>query len=84
MEVIERHSTLALGGPFLDLGNIAADRSVEEHSAQVSALRDRGAQVQRRRPHKQLDPYAEKLSRMPPLGGGQVAQAETNDQAVAR
>jgi hypothetical protein len=62
--VIERHPTLALSGPFLDPGDLAAHGFVEEHGAQVSALRQRRAEVLCPRPAEQLDAYADKLSHM--------------------
>jgi len=82
--VIERHPTLASAGPFLDPGDLAADRSVEEHGAQVSALRHRRAQVQRRRPRKQARSPRRQAVSHAPSRGGQVAQGEADGQAVAR
>src|SRR5271166_2921528 len=54
--VIERDPTLALSGPLLDPGDIAAHGAVEKHGAQTPALGQRRAEVQHSRPPEQVGP----------------------------
>ena len=82
--VIERHPTLAISGPFLDPGDLAAHGAVEEHGAQIPALGQRRAEVQRARPAEQARPLRRQAVADAAAGGGEVAQAEADGQAVAR
>ena len=82
--VIERHPTLALSRSFLDPGDIAAHRAVEEHGPQIPALGQRRAEVQHPGPAEQAGPLRRQAVADAAAGGGEVAQAEADDQAVAR
>ena len=64
MELLSVIRRWRLSGPFLDPGDLAAHRAVEEHGPQISALGHRRAQVQLADRTSKLDPYAEKLSHM--------------------
>jgi hypothetical protein len=71
--VIERDPTLALSGPLLDPGDIAAYGAVEKHGPQVPALGQRRAEVRHSRPAEQAGPLrrqavAEALSRQMSIG----------------
>ena len=58
--------------------------AVEEHIAQAPALGQRRAEVQRSRPPKPAGPVRRQAGAHVTPGGGEVAQAEADGQAVAR
>src|ERR1700688_1128487 len=82
--VIERHSTLALSGPFLDPGNIASHGAVEEYGPQIPTLGQRGTELQGPRPAEPTGPLRGQAVAYAGSGSGKVAQAEANRQAIVR
>src|ERR1700728_3165117 len=82
--VIERDPTLALPGPLLDPGDIAAYGAVEKHGPQIPALGQRRAEVQHSRPPEQVRPLRRQAVAYATAGSGGGAQAETDGQAIAR
>src|ERR1700722_6699738 len=74
--VIERHSTLALSGPFLDPGDIASHGAVEEYGPQIPTLGQRGTELQGPRPAEQTGPLRRQAVAYAASGSGKVAQAE--------
>src|SRR6478672_2975113 len=82
--VIERHPTLAVSGPSLDPGDLAAHGAIEEHGPQIPALGLRRAEVPRPRPAEQAGPLRRQAVAYAAAGDREVAQAEADDQATAR
>src|SRR5271154_1494833 len=82
--VIERHPALALSRSFLDPRDISTHWAVEEHGPQIPALGQRRAEVQRRRPAEHAGLLRRQAVAYAATGGWEVAQAEADDQAIAR
>src|SRR6476660_3265162 len=82
--VIERHTTLALSRSFLDPRDISTHWAVEEHGPQVPAFGQRRTEVCRPRSAEQAGPIRRQAVAYAAAGGGEVAQAEADRQAIAR
>src|ERR1700683_1020975 len=82
--VIECHPALALSRSFLDPRDIAAHRAVEEYGPQGPAFGQRRTEVCRPRSAEQAGPLRRQAVAYAAAGGGEVAQAEADRQAIAR